>query len=137
MERIISCNLFLIELYETNPPLCERNWKAKATLSSLAAENVAAYFVVPLIAKGKVKGVLEVFHRAIFHPESDWISFLETLAGQTAIAIDSGQLFENLEISNTELTYAYNTTIEGWSRALDLRDKETEGHSQRVTETTL
>jgi len=103
----------------------------------LAAENVAAYFAVPLIAKGKVKGVLEVFHRAIFHPELDWISFLETLAGQAAIAIDSGQLFENLEISNTELTYAYNTTIEGWSRALDLRDKETEGHSRRVTETTL
>ena len=29
---------------------------------------------------------------------------------------------------------AYDATIEGWSRALDLRDKETEGHSQRVTE---
>jgi putative nucleotidyltransferase with HDIG domain len=29
---------------------------------------------------------------------------------------------------------AYDTTIEGWSRALDLRDKETEGHTQRVTE---
>src|SRR5581483_1480327 len=28
-------------------------------------------------------------------------------------------------------------TIEGWSRAMDLRDKETEGHTQRVTEMTL
>jgi putative nucleotidyltransferase with HDIG domain len=32
---------------------------------------------------------------------------------------------------------AYDTTLEGWSRALDLRDKETEGHTQRVTEMTL
>jgi putative nucleotidyltransferase with HDIG domain len=32
---------------------------------------------------------------------------------------------------------AYDTTIEGWSRVLDLRDKETEGHSRRVTELTL
>ena len=32
---------------------------------------------------------------------------------------------------------AYDATIEGWSRALDLRDKETEGHSQRVTEMTV
>jgi HD-GYP domain-containing protein (c-di-GMP phosphodiesterase class II) len=32
---------------------------------------------------------------------------------------------------------AYDATIEGWSRALDLRDKETEGHSQRVTEMTI
>jgi len=36
-----------------------------------------------------------------------------------------------------ELTLAYDATIEGWSRALDLRDKETEGHTQRVTEMTM
>jgi putative two-component system response regulator len=38
---------------------------------------------------------------------------------------------------NRELLQAYDATIEGWSRALDLRDKETEGHCQRVTELTL
>jgi PAS domain S-box-containing protein len=38
---------------------------------------------------------------------------------------------------NTELLQAYDTTLEGWSRALDLRDRETEGHTQRVTEKTL
>ena len=31
---------------------------------------------------------------------------------------------------------SYEATIEGWSAALDLRDKETEGHTQRVTEMT-
>ena len=45
-------------------------------------------------------------------------------------------MFENLQRSNTELSLAYNATIEGWSRALDLRDKETEGHTLRVTEIT-
>ena len=35
------------------------------------------------------------------------------------------------------LTEAYETTLEGWAKALELRDKETEGHSRRVTETTL
>jgi putative nucleotidyltransferase with HDIG domain len=39
--------------------------------------------------------------------------------------------------SKNELSIAYDETIEGWSRALDLRDKETEGHTQRVTETTI
>ncbi len=38
---------------------------------------------------------------------------------------------------HAELTQAYDATIEGWSRALDLRDRETEGHCRRVTETTL
>jgi hypothetical protein len=37
-------------------------------------------------------------------------------------------------MANTELALAYDKTIEGWSYALDLRDKETEGHSLRVTE---
>lgn len=31
-----------------------------------------------------------------------------------------------------ELMMAYDTTLEGWTRALDLRDRETEGHSERV-----
>lgn len=39
--------------------------------------------------------------------------------------------------SNIELTLAYDATIEGWSRALDLRDKETDDHSRRVTDTTI
>ena len=42
-----------------------------------------------------------------------------------------------LEKSNVELFQAYDETIEGWSRALDLRDNETEGHSLRVTQLTL
>ena len=36
-----------------------------------------------------------------------------------------------------DLTLAYDATIEGWSRALDLRDKETEEHTLRVTNLTL
>jgi HD-GYP domain-containing protein (c-di-GMP phosphodiesterase class II) len=32
---------------------------------------------------------------------------------------------------------AYDATIEGWSRALDMRDRETEGHTKRVIDLTL
>ena len=38
---------------------------------------------------------------------------------------------------NEELKVAYESTIEGWGRALELRDKETEGHTQRVCELTM
>ena len=102
-----------------------------------ADEQFVTYFALPLIAKGEVKGVLEVFQRTALEPEPHWLQFLETLAGQAAIAIDNVTLFEGLQRSNLDLSLAYDTTIEGWSRALDLRDKETEGHSQRVTELTL
>jgi putative nucleotidyltransferase with HDIG domain len=92
---------------------------------------------VPLIAKGSIKGVLEVFHRVPLEPDEEWLGFLHTLAEQAAIAIDNATLFENLQRSNTDLTLAYDTTLEGWSAALDLRDKETEGHTQRVTAITV
>jgi putative nucleotidyltransferase with HDIG domain len=103
----------------------------------LPGESFVAYFAVPLVAKGQVKGVLEVFHRQTLTPDPEWLQFLETLAGQAAIAIDNAVLFEDLQRSNSELTLAYDTTLEGWARALELRDKETIGHTQRVTETTL
>jgi PAS domain S-box-containing protein/putative nucleotidyltransferase with HDIG domain len=99
-------------------------------------ENFVAYFGLPLIAKGQIKGVLEVFHRSPLDPDEEWLAYLETLAGQAAIAIDNAQLFKNLQETNSELTQAYDATIEGWSYALDLRDKETEGHTLRVTEIT-
>jgi PAS domain S-box-containing protein len=105
--------------------------------SLLAGEGFAAYYCAPLMAKGQIKGVLEIFHRSPVNPDPDWLAFLETLAGQAAIAIDSAELFDGLQRSNTELSIAYDATIEGWSRALDLRDKETEGHTERVTEMTL
>jgi putative nucleotidyltransferase with HDIG domain len=100
----------------------------------LPDDNFICYFGVPLLAKGQVKGVLEVFHRTALEPDAEWFDFLKALAGQTAIAIENASLFESLQRSNSELTLAYDATIEGWSHALDLRDKETEGHTQRVTE---
>ena len=103
----------------------------------LAGEGFVTYFGVPLIAKGLVKGILEVFHRSPLEPDFEWLDFLHILAGQGAIAIEDAQLFHNLQQSNIELQQAYDATIEGWSRALDLRDKETEGHTQRVTEMAL
>lgn len=36
-----------------------------------------------------------------------------------------------------ELAEAYDTTLEGWAKALEYRDKETEGHSRRVMEATI
>jgi HD-GYP domain-containing protein (c-di-GMP phosphodiesterase class II) len=97
-------------------------------------EGFATYSAAPLIARGEVKGVLEVYQRTPVERGTEWIEFLETLAGQVAIAIDNSQLFTNLQRSNLELSLAYDATIEGWSRALDMRDKVTEGHTKRVTE---
>ena len=102
--------------------------------SRFTGEGFRSYYGLPLIAKGRVRGVMEIFHRTPLHPDNDWLDFMETLAGQAAIAIENAILVKELQRSNFELTLAYNTTIEGWSRALDLRDRDTEGHTERVTD---
>jgi PAS domain S-box-containing protein len=103
----------------------------------LSGEQFVAYLGMPLIAKGQIKGVLEVFHREPLDLEKERYGFLEMLAGQAAIAIDNAELFDRLQSSNADLTMAYNSTLEGWASALEMRDKETEGHTRRVTELTI
>ena len=68
-------------------------------------EAFKAYYVAPLIAKGELKGVLEIFHHTDLYPDTEWLEFLDALAGQAAIAIDNAQLFENLQRAKTELEH--------------------------------
>lgn len=103
----------------------------------LKEEGVISYLAVPLISNDKIKGVIEIFYRSPFEPDDEEKAFLESLGRQAAIAIDNATLFDNLQNINADLLKAYDSTIEGWSRALDLRDKETVGHTLRVTEMTL
>lgn len=106
-------------------------------LSAIIKEDGRAVYSTPLIVKGNLIGVFNVILRRAFKAPKDWIDFFETLAGQTAMAIDSVKSFEELQRSNLDLALAYDTTIEGWSNALELRDQETEGHTLRVTKMTL
>lgn len=106
-------------------------------LQNMIKLGYRSFYSVPLIAKNEVKGAFQAFRKEPFFPNSRWTEFLDTMAGQTAIAISDSQLFRNLQISNQKLQSAYEKTIEGWSRALDLRDNETGWHSQRVTRLTI
>ncbi|MCJ7717416.1 MAG: GAF domain-containing protein [Anaerolineales bacterium] len=95
-------------------------------------EQFVTYLAHPLIAKGELVGVLEVFNRTQLDPDPEWINFLDALARMAAIAIDRLNLYNGLARSNIEIKQAYEATIEGWARAVELRDGDTEGHSRRV-----
>jgi putative nucleotidyltransferase with HDIG domain len=99
--------------------------------------SFSGYAAVPLVAQGQLHGVLELFQRRQLDPSPAWLASLDGLAVQAAIALSSVTLLADLERSNAELSLAHDATMEGWARALDLRDKETEGHSRRVTDMTL
>jgi HD-GYP domain-containing protein (c-di-GMP phosphodiesterase class II) len=112
-----------------------RDAPRRATL--IAQEGFASYIGVPLIAKGQLKGILEIFQRSKLGAEPEWMEFLNLLAGDAALAIDNAAQFAELQRANLSLTLAYDETLEGWSQALDLRDPGVEGHTRRVTEMTL
>ena len=117
-----------------DPPEAQANRELSALWK---AEGFVTYTGVPLIAKGDLKGVLEIHHRSIFHPETAWMDLVQNFSTQAAIAVENAQLFNDLQNTNFELSLAYDATIEGWSKALELRGNEAPGHFQRVTELTL
>ena len=126
-----------IEKRKTQSITQPQNEKACLRKSWFIEEGFLDYYCVPLIAKGEILGVLEVFHQEALTPSLEWLDFLQALAGQAAIAIDNNYLFEELDSSHKELKRAYDTTLEGWGKALELRDEETQGHTVSVTELTL
>lgn len=109
--------------------------------ASIVAMHLRSILCAPLKRKEKIIGVIFVDNRELsdLFQESD-LALLTAFADQAAVAIDNARLFEDLqaanaslEAANRELEIAYDATLQGWVRALDLRDKETEGHTQRVT----
>lgn len=103
----------------------------------VSEEQLVAYAVAPLVSKGEFLGTLEAFFRKRPTFDKEWMFMFETMAGQAAIAIDNSLMFSDLKRSNRELALSYDATIEGWAYALDLRDRETEYHTRRVTEIAL
>ncbi|MFN2146038.1 MAG: GAF domain-containing protein [Anaerolineales bacterium] len=95
------------------------------------------YTCAPLITRGLIRGVIEIFDTERPIPTEEWIDLLNTFSTQAAIAIENDDLLTSLKRSNEELITAYDRTLEGWAYALELRDRETIGHSRRVTELTM
>ncbi len=107
--------------------------------------------IVPMLMGEEALGSIAVYSQFPRQWSEDEIRLLSLLANQTAIAIENTRLLEaehtarkHAEVlhlqtiqQSQDIILAYDTTIEGWSRALDLRDKETEEHTLRVTNLTI
>ena len=108
-----------------------------AFIKLLFEENFINYIALPLVAKEDIKGVIELFHRSQFQPDADCMHFLKIMSQLAVIIIHNEELSVNQKLSNLELEVAYGATLEAWAHALELRDSETAGHTQRVMELCL
>jgi PAS domain S-box-containing protein len=111
---------------------CTTGWSCEL----MKQEGFRGYCAVPLLTKGQLKGVIEVFGYQPFTVDSEWVEFLESLAGQAATSIDNAAMLETIQRTNLEMTIAYDVTLEGWSRAVEMRNKDIPGHTERIADLT-
>lgn len=108
-----------------------------AQTKDMDQEEFTHYLGVPLVSKGTVKGVLEMFNHKPFVQDSAWMGLLESMAGQAAIAIENATLMDEVQKVNINLRSAYDATIEGWARSIDLRNGDSDQHAKQVAELTI
>jgi GAF domain-containing protein len=112
-----------------------RTWPGRSPVFDAA--GIGSVICVPILWQGEVLGSLFVDHAAPGRFGDADVETVRLFAEQAAVAIANARLIAELKGAADELARAYDATLEGWVRALDLRDKETEGHTQRVVEQTV
>lgn len=121
-------------IFSKNTPLVvnnvDKDIRHNASVAAQINFRTHSLLGVPMRIQDRTTGVLEALNKkeGTFTEEDEKI--LTAIASQAAVAIENAQLVKALQES-------YESTLEGWATALDLRDKETEGHSQRVTALTV
>jgi putative nucleotidyltransferase with HDIG domain len=105
-------------------------------LPLLEGEGFVAYYAVPLIAKGQVKGVLDVLHRSTLDIDDEWMnfSFLSQRRQPLPLTMPRSSAICSDPMPSSSLPTTPRLRL---ARALELRDQETEGHTKRATEMTL
>jgi PAS domain S-box-containing protein len=136
-RRFTKSSRLLLARLETGEPLIVQDASQDPRFEKSPGAEVRGWMGVPLGVRGQIIGyiTLDSYRAGAF--DENAAALAQAYAHQAAIAIDNAQLFDNLQQTNLELSEAYDTTLEGWARALELRDKETLGHSRRVTDLTL
>ncbi len=90
--------------------------------------------VIPLSAHKLQRGILQVYRFHINRSDLSWQKFLQSVATQVTIAIDNMEIMDGLRRTNVELSNAYDATIQALAEAMELRNKESPQHTNRVTE---
>lgn len=108
------------------------------TKSRLAGNRwIEFYGAAPMISGERLIGVLEVFDRQPIDADEGWLEHFRSLALQATITLENDEMVQDVQRANHELVQAYEGTLIGWARALELRDKETRGHSERMMDLTM
>jgi PAS domain S-box-containing protein/putative nucleotidyltransferase with HDIG domain len=109
--------------------------RANPRLSQELPADVHAYASVPVRTVDAIIGALVVSKAVPFIKRE--LTALEAVGELAGIALQRQHLHEQVERKARDLEAAYDSTIDGWARALDMRDRMTKGHAHRVTSLAL
>lgn len=98
-------------------------------LKVVQEEGFYSYYGIPLVARGEVKGVLEVLHRSTMHDDTETLDFMEIMAGQLSVAIDNLSMIQQLKRSVMETQMGLDQVLETWAQSIEDRMRKPKGSS--------
>lgn len=99
--------------------------------------GIASLLFLPVVIHKRTAIILLVGFDSMQEFTSADINLAATLAASLSQIFENAQLYQDLLFAHETLSKAYDATIEGWAKILELHDLETEGHTRRVTEQTI
>jgi putative nucleotidyltransferase with HDIG domain len=132
----------ILEVVRTKAPVYIEDAR-KARLSPaeqfiVDSRGLISILYFPLILKESPTGVFIIgTTRDVRHFTSAEIDLSYVLSFQVSLAIANAQLYRRAQEALLDLTQAYDATLEGWSRVLDMRDHVTDEHTHRVADLTV
>ena len=90
--------------------------------------------LAPMLADGQVLGVVMVQSLEQNHFTEKDVELLSLLSNTAGIALQNARLFSHLAEAHASQVDAFDRIIEGWGRAMEVRNREMEGHTRRVAE---
>jgi len=126
----------------TKAPVCLNDAReaslSPAEQSVVDARHLISILYFPLVLKDVVIGVFIVGTTDTPRQFTDnEIDLCHVMAYEVSLAIANAQLYKKTQQAVIDLAHAYDATLEGWSRVLDMRDHATDEHTQRVTKLTI
>lgn len=128
-ERVRAEGTALEEVFRTGQPVVVQNLAAcdRSLHLPCYTEEMHAVVIVPVQARNKVLGTLEVYSFSPRRWKQEEVRYLATLAAQTGVAVENALLYESLR-------EYYMNSVRALAAALEAKDVYTRGHSQRVAD---
>ncbi len=123
--------------YVTEKSLMHDSKQADQLIKNPPKAVIRSGLLVPIILENDVVGIIQVYSYQLDAFDTQDLRIMQALAAQVAVASNNAKLYRDLRASTEDLFLAYDRTLEGWSTALQMREKETAGHTKRVADLSM